>query len=121
MSSELSALRSRKEERRRLLESELEKISRCLQEMGAQKIILFGSMANGRIRSSSDLDLLAIMPAQMSGKKWMGKIYEEIDRQVDPDILAFTEEELEKALPVSRFLRNVLASGKVIYEKRSKS
>jgi predicted nucleotidyltransferase len=121
MSSALSALRARKEERKRLLESELEKISRSLQEMGARKIIVFGSMAEGHIRSSSDLDLLAIMPAQMSGKKWMGKIYEEIDRQVDSDILAFTEEELEKALPVSRFLRNVLASGKVIYEKRSKS
>jgi predicted nucleotidyltransferase len=121
MSSALSALRSRKEERRRLLESELEKISRCLQEMGAKKIIVFGSMAKGRIRSSSDLDLLTIMPAQMTGKQWMGKIYEEIDRQVDSDILAFTEEELERALPVSRFLRHALATGKVIYEERSKS
>jgi len=121
MHSALSALRARKEERRRLLESELENISRWLQEMGAQKIVLFGSLAEGGIHSSSDIDLLAIMPAQMSGKKWMGKIYGEIDRQVDSDILAFTEEELEKALPVSRFLRNVMASGKVIYEKRSKS
>lgn len=121
MHSALSVLRARKEERRRLLESELENISRWLQEMGAQKIVLFGSLAEGGIHSSSDIDLLAIMPAQMSGKKWMGKIYGEIDRQVDSDILAFTEEELEKALPVSRFLRNVMASGKVIYEKRSKS
>jgi uncharacterized protein len=121
MSSALSALRSRKEERRRLLESELEKISRCLQEMGAQKIVVFGSLAEGSIRSSSDLDLLAIMPARMTGRQWMGKIYEEIDRQVDSDIIAFTKEELEKALPVSRFLRHALAAGKVIYEERSKS
>jgi hypothetical protein len=54
----------------------------------------------------------------MTGKQWMGKIYEEIDRQVDSDILAFTEEELAKALPASRFLRHILATGKVIYEKK---
>jgi predicted nucleotidyltransferase len=117
MSAALSALRAKKEARRRLLESELEKIARQLQEMGAQKIVLFGSMAEDCIRSSSDLDILAVMPPKMTGKQWVGKIYEEIDRQVDSDILAFTEVELKKALPISRFLRHALATGKVIYEK----
>jgi hypothetical protein len=56
----------------------------------------------------------------MTGKQWMGKIYEEIDRQVDSDILAFTEEELAVALPVSRFLRHILDTGKVIFERRQK-
>lgn len=87
--------------------------------MGALKIIVFGSFAEGDVRRSSDLDLLVVMPSQMSGKEWMGKIYQEVDREVDSDILAFTAEELENALPVSRFLRHALATGKVIYEKRS--
>jgi len=68
--------------------------------------------------SGSDLDLLVIMPETMTGKEWMGEIYGRIDRQVDSDIIAFTEEELERALPISRFIRRVLATGKVIYEKR---
>jgi predicted nucleotidyltransferase len=118
MPTALSALRAKKEARRRLLESELEKIACQLQEMVALKIVLFGSMAEDCIRSSSDIDLIAIMPLKMTGKQWMGKIYEEIDRQVDSDILAFTEVELKKALPMSRFLRHALATGKVIYEKR---
>ena len=117
-SASLQGLRARKNARQRLLESELEKISRQLQEMGALKIVVFGSFAQGSIRSSSDLDLLVIMPPIMTGRQWMGKIYDEIDREVDSDILAFTDEELERILPVSRFLRHALATGKVIYERR---
>jgi predicted nucleotidyltransferase len=120
MADVLSILRARKEGRRRLLAGELKKISKRLQEMGAQKIVVFGSVAEGCVRSSSDVDILAIMPPPMTGKQWMGKIYEEIDRQVDSDILAFTEEELAVALPVSRFLRHILDTGKVIFERRQK-
>lgn len=103
------------------MESELKRISQQIQEMGALKIVVFGSLAEGRVRSSSDLDLLVIMPPTMTGKQWMGRIYETIDRQVDSDILTFTEDELEKALPVSRFLRHAIVTGKVIYAKRQES
>jgi hypothetical protein len=43
----------------------------------------------------------------------------QIDREVSCDILAYTEEELERTIPVSRFLRYALKTGKVIYERRS--
>jgi predicted nucleotidyltransferase len=102
-----------------LLKRELRKISRQLRAMGALKIIVFGSFAEGDVRRSSDLDLFVVMPSQMSGREWLGKIYEEVDREANSDILAFTAEELETAPPVSRFLRHALATGKVIYEKRS--
>jgi predicted nucleotidyltransferase len=111
-------LRSAKMARESLLERELSKISRQLRAMGALKIIVFGSFAEGDVRRSSDLDLLVIMPSRMSGKEWIAKIYEEVDREADSDILAFTAEELERALPLSRFLRHALATGKVIYEKQ---
>ena len=48
----------------------------------------------------------------------MGKIYAEVDRDVDCDFLAYTSEELEENIPVSRFLRHALKTGRVIYEKR---
>lgn len=119
MSQTLQSLRDRKEARRKLLEIELEKIAAHLKVMGALKIIVFGSYAQGTVRSSSDLDILAVMPDTMKGKDWMGKIYEEIDREVDSDILAFTPQELEEAMPISRFLRHVIETGRVIYEKGS--
>jgi predicted nucleotidyltransferase len=87
--------------------------------MGALKIVLFGSFAQGRVRSSSDLDVISIMPSTRSGRQWMKKIYGDVDREVDCDILAYTPEELERTVPVSRFLRHALRNGRVIYEKRS--
>ena len=114
----LEKLRERKERRRKALEENLERIKAQLQEMGALKIILFGSFASGNINSYSDLDILALMPSTKTGKEWMGKIYAEVDRDVDCDFLAYTSEELEENIPVSRFLRHALKTGRVIYEKR---
>jgi predicted nucleotidyltransferase len=119
MSQTLQSLRARKENRRRLLEKELEKIVGHLRAMGALKIIVFGSYVQGHVRSSSDLDILAVMPSTMTGKDWMSRIYEEIDREADSDILAFTSQELEEAMPSNRFLRHVMDTGRVVYEKGS--
>jgi predicted nucleotidyltransferase len=115
----LREIRARKETRERALEKELEKVKRLLVRMGALKIIVFGSYAHNNIRSDSDLDVIAVMPPNMSGKQWMKKIYDEADRDVDCDILAYTSDELEKAIPVSAFVRHALKTGRVVYEKGS--
>jgi hypothetical protein len=46
----------------------------------------------------------------------MSRIYEEVDRDVDCDILAYTKEELEKMLPISGILRSALETGRTVYE-----
>jgi len=115
----LQTIRERKEKRRQLLKNELERISGQLKAMGALRIIVFGSYAEDHVRSNSDLDVIAIMPSTMRGKDWMGKVYSEIDRNVDCDILCYTQEELENLIPVSRFVRRALDTGKVVYEKGS--
>ena len=117
MAITLEKIRARKEKRRRALEENLEKIKKQLQDMGALRIVLFGSYAHGNVRSWSDLDIISVMPSTRTGKEWMRKIYDEIDRDVACDILAYTSDELEKAIPVSRFLRHALKTGRVIYEK----
>jgi predicted nucleotidyltransferase len=119
LSINLKQIRARKERRKKALGKNLEIIKKQLQDMGALRIILFGSYASGNIRSWSDLDIIAVMPSTKTGKEWMQKIYDEVDRQVECDILAYTEEEIEKTIPVSRFLRNALKTGKVLYERRS--
>ena len=104
--------------RQKKLKENLEHIVQQLKDMGAQKIILFGSYANGRIWSGSDLDLICVMPSMRSGKAWMKIIYDEIDRDVDCDILAYTKEELSRIFPVSRFVRYAFETGRIVYEKR---
>lgn len=117
MTLSISNIRSRKEERKKALEKDLRRIKKQLRDMGAQRIILFGSYAQGHVRSWSDLDIICVMPPTRSGREWMKKIYDEIEREVDCDILAYTSEELEMTVPVSRFLRHALKTGRVIYER----
>jgi len=114
----LQEIRHRKEMRRKALEKGLKEIGKDLQDMGALKIMLFGSYASGNIRSWSDLDIIAIMPPTKTGKEWMKKIYAEVNRNVDCDILAYTEAEFEETIPLSRFLRHALKTGRTIYERK---
>lgn len=115
----LAEIRDRKELRRKELSRALEKIRKQLAGLGALRVVVFGSFASGEVISSSDLDVLAVMPPTKTGKEWLRILSETIDREVSLDIMAFTDEELEKALPVSSFLRRVLETGKVVYEKKS--
>jgi predicted nucleotidyltransferase len=117
MTITLQKIREKKEMRKKAIEKEIEKIRKKLIDMNALKIILFGSYAQGDITSRSDLDIICVMPSTKTGKEWMKKIYDETDREVDCDIIAYTEDELKRTIPLSRFLRNALKTGKVIYEK----
>jgi predicted nucleotidyltransferase len=116
MAITLKDIKARKEARRTALQRSLERITGQLRDMGALKVIVFGSFASGDVTSHSDLDLIAIMPSTQSGREWMGRIYEEVDRDIDCDILAYTREEIEKMLPVSGILRSALSSGRTVYE-----
>jgi len=118
MSLTLEELRAQKKKRKEKLFQGLQEIVKQLKEMGVLRIILFGSVAHGKVGRWSDLDLLVIMPPIKTGKEWMKEIYENIERSVDCDILAYTEKELDENIPISRFLRHVLKTGKIIYEVR---
>ncbi|MCX7855017.1 MAG: nucleotidyltransferase domain-containing protein [Anaerolineae bacterium] len=95
--------------------TELEEIVRQLREMGACRIILFGSRARGRARRESDIDLLVIMDDDRTFKERMREIYARLETDADVDILAYSPEEFERIRNRS-FFRRVLAEGKVLYE-----
>ncbi len=110
-------LQSQREARRRALEHALKEITIKLKNLGALKIILFGSYVSGIMRRWSDLDILIVMPSTKSGKEWFREIYEKVDADVPVDIFTFTEEELKTKIETSSFIRYALRTGKVIYEK----
>ncbi len=113
----MESINTRKMLREARLRSSLRSVVRQLREMGALKIVLFGSLARGEVHPGSDLDLLVVMPQTRTGRDWARRIYGRVERGVASDIVVFNEEELERDLPASRFLRHVLASGRVLYEK----
>ncbi len=106
----------RKGQRKVKLQKALDLIVPQLKGMGAQKIILFGSLADGDVDVNSDLDLFVLMPSIKTGKEWTDIIYSAVEKKVASHFIVFNEEEFHKELPVSFFLGNIL-KGKVLYEK----
>lgn len=95
--------------------SELEKIVAQLREMGARKIVLFGSCSRGQVRRGSDIDLLVIFEDRRTFKERRQAIYAQLDTDADVDILAYSPEEFERVRRRS-FFRRILAEGRVLYE-----
>lgn len=115
--SKLEEILQGKREREEKLKSSLVSITGQLRDLGALKVILFGSLAEEDVDLFSDLDLLAIMPPDKSAKEWVRLVYENINLGIASDIIIYNQEELQEHLATSSFLRGILDSGRIIYEK----
>ncbi len=82
-----------------------------------QKIILFGSYAYGTPHAGSDVDILVIMPARNElAQAW--KIDRSLARNFSVHLIVRTPKNTEWRLREGDwFLREVVARGKVLYEK----
>jgi len=98
-----------------LLEQELERTVQILREMGAQRIVLFGSVAREAVTAWSDLDLIVVLDSDLPFIKRLGSLYEQIQPHVGLDLLAYTPEEFE-TLRERPFIRQALQEGRVLYE-----
>jgi len=84
-----------------------------------EKVILFGSYAEGRANEHSDIDLAIISP-DVNGEnliQCLQLLTRAIPRHIDIDIepLAFSTHEYDSATPVE-FLGDIKRRGKLIYE-----
>ncbi|MCG0278500.1 MAG: nucleotidyltransferase domain-containing protein [Thermanaeromonas sp.] len=105
----------RDEERyRELLEEELNRMVLELRELGAEKIILFGSYARGRSDMFTDLDLIVILNTSLPFVERIGYVYSKLAPRVATDILIYTPEEWQK-MKDRPFIQQALAEGRVIY------
>ncbi len=106
------------EKRKAALEAELARVLPLLiDEYGAEKVILFGSLATGEIGEWSDLDLVVIKD---TGKGFMDRI-DDVTRLIRPqlatDVVVYTPAGFERMCEGRRFFREeVVAKGRVVYE-----
>lgn len=106
-----------KAERRVLLAEEVKRIVAQLRELGALRVILFGSAARGESNVHSDLDFVIVMPGERGFAYWSRRLYDEIDRRVAVDFLPYNEREFAEIQRHSRLIRHALRTGRVLYEK----
>ena len=91
---------------------------RIVEHFQPEKIILFGSYADGHPKPESDVDLLVVMDTPLRAGQQL-----EISRGVSPrpfplDIVVRTPQELAERIALGDlFLREITARGKVLYER----
>ena len=103
------------------MENELRRWLRILKaQYHPEKIILFGSFVNRKVRKWSDLDLIVIKETQ---KRFLDRI-EEVLRYLHPkvgaDILVYTPKEFSELCRTRVFFKEeILKKGRIIYERRN--
>jgi predicted nucleotidyltransferase len=96
-----------------------EVVSKIATKFNPDKIILFGSFANGTSNTDSDLDLLIVQESDLPmHKRGLDIRMSLIGTMIPMDILIYTKSEfnLEKDKSFS-FLYSAMKSSKVLYER----
>lgn len=108
-------LRRRRERHIADLEAEAPRLAQAAAEMGAQRVVLFGSAARGNAGLSSDLDLLVVWDTPLDFLERTVEAYRRLQPRVALDLLVYTPAEMER-MAERPFIRRALEEGKVLYE-----
>jgi predicted nucleotidyltransferase len=108
------------ENRIRLLNDELERfVDVASKELGAEKVILFGSLAgDGSIDEWSDLDLVIIAGTDLPFYRRIEQLLRGVRPRVGVDVFVYTPEEWEYMKTERPFIRDeAVKRGRVVYER----
>jgi len=87
------------------------------EQFSAERVILFGSYAQGKVTADSDVDLLVIGPFKGRSVDKSVEIRMKLRPQFPVDILIRTPEKVNERLKMGDcFMREILEKGKVLYE-----
>jgi uncharacterized protein len=109
------------EQRGLRLEQELHRMTEILiREYQPEKLILFGSVAQGDIHEWSDLDLVVIKKTEKPLLERTEEVLRLIRPKVGLDVLIYTPEEVEELVADRRVfvLDEIIYKGAVAYERR---
>jgi len=87
------------------------------EQFGAERVILFGSYAQGQVTADSDVDLLVIGPFKGRSVDKSVEIRMKLRPQFPVDILVRTTEKVRQRIKMGDcFMQEILEKGKVLYE-----
>ncbi len=83
--------------------------------LGAERVILFGSLARDEPDLTSDLDLLIVWDTPLDYLSRIVELYRRLDPHGPIDLLVYTPAEM-LTMRDRPFIRRILTEGKVLYE-----
>ncbi|MCE1225256.1 MAG: nucleotidyltransferase domain-containing protein [Geobacteraceae bacterium] len=85
-------------------------------EFAPEKVILFGSYATGKASAESDVDLLVIMPGEVSGARVAADIITRLKPTLPVELIVRSSRQMRERLAMNDFfLREIVATGKELY------
>jgi predicted nucleotidyltransferase len=96
--------------------SETRRVVEQMKELGAVKVILFGSLARQEISLFSDIDILVLFDNDRSSRDLGLWVYQNLDAREAVDVLAYNRRSFE-SMKQRPFIRHILSEAKVLYEK----
>jgi predicted nucleotidyltransferase len=106
-------VKAKRQDRARL-EAQTWSLVEQLKAMGAIQVILFGSLARGRISLFSDIDLLVLFDRDQSAHELTRWVYQNIEAGEAVDILAYGQKAFQR-VRTRPFFQRILTEGKVLY------
>lgn len=105
--------------RKALLEENLLHVKEALvSKYHPEKIILFGSLAKGKVSEATDIDLLIVKETQKPYNDRLRDVVSICDYNVGIDFMIYNPEELKELSKTNSFVRNeIIKKGEVIYDK----
>jgi predicted nucleotidyltransferase len=106
-------------ERKQLLDEEMNRCLSMLTEQGSpEKIILFGTLANGAVHEWSDIDLVIVERTQLPFFQRIKKLRKLLKPRVGMDIMVYTPEEFDRLCAERPFFKEeIISKGEVVYER----
>ena len=90
-------------------------------KFGAEKVVLFGSYAQGLATEDSDVDLLIIVPFKGRSVDKSVEIRLKLRPRFPVDLIVRTPEKFRQRLEMGdSFMQEILQEGKVLYEANSR-
>jgi predicted nucleotidyltransferase len=81
-----------------------------------EKVILFGSYATGNAGPESDVDLLVVMPGEVSGVRVAAEIINRLNPKLPVELIVRSSRQIRERLAHNDFfLRDIMATGKELY------
>ena len=107
------------------IDKTLQEIVERIKKVNPQKIILFGSFANGNTQEDSDIDLLVVLDTDSVSRTFRERMDRKLlvrnaidDIEVPVDLIVYTKTEYFIVMrDPSSFTREIHESGRIIYEK----
>ena len=106
------------QKRKELLDAELARYVRLLTEHGnPEKVILFGTLAEGRVHEWSDIDLVVVEQTHLPFLQRLRKVRKLLRPEVGVDIMVYTPGEFDRLCAERPFFREeIIGKGRVVYE-----